>query len=99
MPVSLTPTLSRKQARGQTNRCASFRLSTMPELDVRGLPPPEPFENIIRALPAISGNETLQVLIHREPFPLYEMLRDAGYAWQTTALADGDFKILITRTV
>ncbi|OGS98442.1 MAG: hypothetical protein A3F73_09425 [Gallionellales bacterium RIFCSPLOWO2_12_FULL_59_22] len=69
----------------------------MPELDVRGLPPPEPFENIVRALPALSGNDTLQVLIHREPFPLYEMLRDAGYAWQTTALADGDFKILITR--
>ena len=26
MPVSLTPTLSRKRARGQTNRCASFTL-------------------------------------------------------------------------
>lgn len=69
----------------------------MPELDVRGLPPPEPFENILRALPALSGGDALQVLIHREPFPLYEMLRDTGYAWQTTALADGDFKILITR--
>lgn len=70
----------------------------MPELDVRGLPPPEPFENIARALQALSATETLLVLIHREPFPLYEMLRDAGYAWQTTALGNGDFKILITRT-
>ena len=70
----------------------------MPVLDVRGLPPPEPFENILRALPMLSAEETLHVLIHREPFPLYEMLRDSGYAWQTTALADGDFKILITRT-
>ena len=70
----------------------------MPVLDVRGLPPPEPFENILRALPTLSAEETLHVLIHREPFPLYEMLRDAGYACQTTALADGDFKILITRT-
>ncbi len=70
----------------------------MPELDVRGLPPPEPFENIARALQTLSATETLQVLIHREPFPLYEMLRDAGYAWQTTALGNGDFKILITRT-
>jgi len=68
----------------------------MPELDVRGLPPPEPFENIIRALPTLSGEDTLRVLIHREPFPLYEMLRGDGYAWQTTALADGDFEILIT---
>lgn len=70
----------------------------MPELDVRGLPPPEPFENIARALQMLSATETLQVLIHREPFPLYEMLRDAGYTWQTTALENGDFKILITRT-
>ena len=69
----------------------------MPELDVRGLPPPEPFENIIRALQALSGAEPLKVLIHREPFPLYEMLRGAGYAWQTTALANGEFEILITR--
>ena len=68
----------------------------MPELDVRGLPPPEPFENIVRALQALTGNDTLKVLIHREPFPLYDMLRGAGYAWQTTALADGDFEILIT---
>ena len=29
MPVSLTPTLSRKRARGQTNRCASFALTRM----------------------------------------------------------------------
>ncbi|WP_435628497.1 DUF2249 domain-containing protein [Candidatus Ferrigenium straubiae] len=70
----------------------------MPELDVRGLPPPEPFENIARALQTLSANETLLVLIHREPFPLYEMLRDAGYTWQATALGNGDFKILITRT-
>ncbi len=69
----------------------------MPELDVRGLPPPEPFENIARALQTLSGDESLKVLIHREPFPLYEMLRGAGYAWQTTALANGDFEILITR--
>ena len=70
----------------------------MQELDVRGLPPPEPFENIARTLQTLTGNDTLKVLIHREPFPLYDMLRGAGYAWQTTALANGDFEILITRT-
>lgn len=69
----------------------------MPELDVRGLPPPEPFENIMRALQNLPSGESLRVYIHREPFPLYDVLRDNGYAWQTTALADGDFEILITR--
>lgn len=67
----------------------------MPELDVRGLPPPEPFENIIRALQTLPAGETLRVHIHREPYPLYEALRDSGHTWQTTTLADGDFEILI----
>lgn len=66
------------------------------ELDVRGLPPPEPFEHIMLALQSLPAEATLQVHIHREPFPLYEVLRDSGYAWQTTALADGSFVILIS---
>ena len=69
----------------------------MPELDVRGLPPPEPFEHIMLALQMLPAGATLQVHIHREPFPLYEVLRDTGYAWQTTAHADGSFVILISR--
>ena len=69
----------------------------MLELDVRGLPPPEPFEIIMHALQTLPAGEVLQVHIHREPFPLYEALRNAGYAWQTTALEDRSFKILITR--
>lgn len=69
----------------------------MQELDVRGLPPPEPFENIVRALQKLHAEETLQVFIHREPFPLYEVLKANGYAWQTAALADGSYKILISR--
>lgn len=68
----------------------------MPELDVRGLPPPEPFENVMRTLQTLPAGETLRVHIHREPYPLYDVLRDSGYGWQTTALADGDFEIVIT---
>ena len=69
----------------------------MVEIDVRDLPPPEPFETIMRALQKLPAGETLQVLIHREPFPLYDALRSSGYAWQTTALADDSFKITISR--
>ena len=68
------------------------------ELDVRGLPPPEPFEHITRALLALPAGAYLHVLIHREPYPLYEVLRDSGYAWQTTALTDGSFSIRISRS-
>lgn len=70
----------------------------MLELDVRGLPPPEPLKNIMHALQMLPTGETLQVLIHREPYPLYERLRGSGYAWQTTALADGSYAILISHT-
>lgn len=65
------------------------------ELDVRGLSPPEPFVHIMRALPALPAGAYLRVHIDREPYPLYEVLRDSGYAWQTTALADGSFSIRI----
>jgi len=70
----------------------------MVELDVRGLPPPEPFECIMLALKTLSAEASLRVLIHREPYPLYEVLHNTGYVWKTTALADGNFEILISRT-
>ena len=70
---------------------------TTRELDVRGLPPPEPFQRIMEALFALPDNNVLQVHIHREPFPLYEVLRANDYVWQTTALADGNFSIRISR--
>ncbi len=69
----------------------------MLELDVRGLPPPEPFEAIMGALQSLPSGATLRVHIHREPFPLYDALHNSGYAWQTTAQADGSFIILIGR--
>jgi len=66
------------------------------ELDVRGLPPPEPFERIIGALQILPAECCLHVLIHREPYPLYEVLLDGGYKWKTTALEDGNFSIRIS---
>lgn len=67
----------------------------MNELDVRGLPPPEPFEQIMAALE--ESDTVLRVLIHRQPFPLYDALRDQGYLWETCEMADGNFEILIRR--
>lgn len=68
------------------------------KIDVRWLPPPEPFERIMHALQTLPAGASLQVLIHREPYPLYEALRNSGYVWQTTALGDDSFEILISRT-
>ncbi|MDO8989731.1 MAG: DUF2249 domain-containing protein [Sideroxyarcus sp.] len=68
------------------------------ELDVCGLPPPEPFERIMHALASLPAESALQVRIHREPYPLYDVLRDNGYAWHTTPLADGSYSIRISRS-
>ena len=69
-------------------------------LDVRGLPPCEPFELSMAAADELPAGETLEVLIHREPFPLYDWLREHGFAWQV-AREDfsgyEQFRITITR--
>ncbi len=65
------------------------------EIDVRGLPPPEPFELIINALQTLPVGECLHVHIHREPYPLYEVLLDGGFLWHTTKIEDNNFLIRI----
>jgi len=72
-------------------------MTSLTELDVRGLPPPEPFEKIMQALQTLSAGTELQVRIHREPFPLYDVLRDSGFAWQTDRVAEDEFRITISR--
>ena len=68
------------------------------ELDVRGLPPPEPFERIMEALTVLPAGVVLLVHIHREPYPLYDVLRDSGYAWQTDVRTEGGFTIRISHS-
>lgn len=66
------------------------------DLDVRGLPPPEPFLRIMAALSS-KPEAPLRVLIHKEPLPLYDVLEENGRSWRTRALDDGSFEILIER--
>ena len=69
------------------------------EIDVRGLAPPEPFQVILPALFALKPGTTLQVLIHREPHPLYDFLRKSGFNWKTHKLSYNHFRIRIIRAV
>ena len=66
-------------------------------LDVRGLDPPEPFLRIMKALTQ-SPDKPLRVLIHREPFPLYDVLAEQGFGHRARALEDGSFEIVIERS-
>jgi len=66
-------------------------------LDVSGLLPPEPMEQILEALAALAPDRTLQVLIDREPFPLYRVLERHGYLHRLTPREDGRFDLSIKK--
>lgn len=50
-------------------------------LDVSELAPPEPMSAILHSLSNLADNCCLQVKHRREPFPLYEKLAEAGFAY------------------
>lgn len=69
--------------------------SRIVDLDVRGLEPPEPMERALHAAASLAPDQELHLLIHREPFPLYEMLDTMGYRHQTHAEANGNYVVII----
>lgn len=64
-------------------------------VDGRGLEHPEPLERVLAALDTLQPGQRLRFLIHRQPYPLYDILRRYHYHHETTAVADGNFEILI----
>lgn len=66
-------------------------------VDARWRPPPEPMEMTLEAVDTLGPDEAVILLIHREPFPLYDILTRNGYAHEAEAQPDGSFAIRITR--
>lgn len=64
-------------------------------VDARWLEPPEPMERVLAALDGLRGGDHVRFLIHREPLPLYPILKQLGYGHRTRLLADGSYEILI----
>jgi uncharacterized protein (DUF2249 family) len=64
-------------------------------IDTRGLEPPEPMERVLAALDSLQPGQRIRFLIHRQPLPLYNILRRHHYQFSTTTLEDGSFEILI----
>lgn len=65
-------------------------------VDGRGLEHPEPLERVLAALDGLQPGQRLRFLIHRQPYPLYDILRRHHYRYETTEVADGSFEILIS---
>jgi uncharacterized protein (DUF2249 family) len=65
------------------------------EVDARFLQSPEPFERTIEALDRLQPGGELHLLIHREPHPLYQMLRESGYRYRAQQNDDGFWSIRV----
>jgi uncharacterized protein (DUF2249 family) len=68
---------------------------TIVTLDVRNLEPPIPMEKALARIGRMASGQVLRLVIHREPFPLYELLDGMGYAHRTEAQPGGDFVVII----
>lgn len=66
-------------------------------LDVRQLDPPEPLVRILEAIEHLPPGEYLHVRHRREPYPLYAILEESGYAHFTRPGRDCPYEIFIWR--
>jgi uncharacterized protein (DUF2249 family) len=67
------------------------------QLDVSGLEPCEPLERTLAALGQLGSGDLLRVLHRREPWLLFPLLEQQGYAWEMQCLGAHRFEILIWR--
>lgn len=72
-------------------------MSRLHTLDVRWLEPPEPMARIVGALETMPAGDRLEVLIHREPHPLYRILERDGWRWRSEPAEHGCFRLTIER--
>jgi TusA-related sulfurtransferase len=67
-------------------------------VDARGLEPPQPMEKVLQTLALLRPGQSIRLLLHREPFPLYALLAERGYRHATQMETDGSYVILIRRS-
>lgn len=64
-------------------------------IDARAMAPPEPFERTMEALDLAGPDDEVVLLLNREPHPLYQVLRQNGYAYESAWSDDGTITIRI----
>lgn len=67
-------------------------------LDVSQLEPCEPLERILATIPNLQMGEYLRVLHRMEPYPLYSILTQQGYSWQSQPGQNVPIEIYIWRS-
>lgn len=56
----------------------------------------EPFGNIVAALERLDDGETLLLVNSFEPVPLYDVLSDRGFTYETTQISEQEWHVEIT---
>lgn len=64
-------------------------------VDARWRDPPEPMEMALDAIGRLAPGQHVRLLLHREPLPLYGMLRQMGLTHETRPIEQGCYEILI----
>lgn len=67
------------------------------DLDVSELPPCEPLERVLAALGDLKAGDWLRVRHRQQPYPLYSLLQESGFAWSVSSRGAADFEIRIWR--
>jgi hypothetical protein len=67
-------------------------------IDARWMEPPEPMEKVMATLALLRPHQSIRLLLHREPFPLYPILAERGCRHDTRMEADGSYVILIRQS-
>lgn len=66
-------------------------------VDARWLEPPEPMELTLAALAVLEPGDRVRLLIHREPWLLFQVLKEWDYAHSMLVCDDGTYEVLIWR--
>jgi len=71
-------------------------MSATTTLDVRDVDD-EPFPHIMSALSDLAEGETLELVNSFEPEPLYSVLSQRGFDYESERVAEDEWRVLVTR--
>ena len=66
-------------------------------LDARGWEPPEPMVRMLEALDALPHGRKILMLLHREPRPLFLILKNSGFHCRSRLVPEGHFEVTVWR--
>jgi uncharacterized protein (DUF2249 family) len=66
-------------------------------IDGRDMVPPEPLERTIEALDRLGDGDDVLLLLYCQPHPLFNILKNNGYAWSEDVRDDGTREIRIRK--